>query len=64
MDEDEAIYQLERKRRQEEEQEEAMLTRRANERTVYARDGLHSGRRYGAQSRGESAGCRSRSGRI
>ena len=47
MDKDEAIYQLEQKRREEEEQEEAMLTRRANERAVYARDGLHTGRRYG-----------------
>ena len=64
MDEDEAIYQLERRRQEEEEQEEAMLTRRANERTVYARDGLHTGRRYGTQSGGESAGCRSRSGLI
>ena len=35
MDEDEAIYQLERKRWQEEEQEEAMLTRRGNVRMVY-----------------------------
>ena len=43
MDEDEAIYQLERKRWQEEEQEEAVLTRRGNERTVYARDGLNTG---------------------
>ena len=64
MNEDETIYQLEKKRWEEEEQEEAMLTRRANERMVYARDGLHTGRRYGTQSRGESAGCRSRSGRI
>ena len=64
MNEDEAIYQLAKKRWEEEEQEEAMLTRRANERRVYARDGLHTGRRYGTQSRGESAGCRSRSGRI
>ena len=39
MDEDEAIYQLERKRWQEEEQEEAMLTRRGNERAVYASQG-------------------------
>ena len=36
MNEDEAIYQLEKKRWEEEEQEEAMLTRRANER----RDGF------------------------
>ena len=46
MDEDEAIYQLERKRRQEEEQEEAMLTRRGNERMVYARDGQYIGMGY------------------
>ena len=64
MDEDETTYQLERKRWQEEEQEEAMLTRRGNERTVYARDGLNTGRGYGGQGRGVSAGCRSRSGRI
>ena len=64
MNEDETIYQLEKKRWEEEEQEEAMLTRRANERTVYARDGLNTGRRCGTQGRGESAGCRSRSGRI
>ena len=63
MDEDEAIYQREKERWEEEEQEEAMLTRRANERMVYARDGLHTGRRCDT-SRGESAGCRSRSGRI
>ena len=64
LDEDEVIYQREKRRQEEEEQQEAMLTRRANERTVYARDGLHTGRRYGTHSRGESAGCRSRSGRI
>ena len=63
MNEDEAIYQREKERWEEEEQEEAMLTRRANERMVYARDGLHTGRRCDT-SRGESAGCRSRSGRI
>ena len=44
MDEDEVIYQREKRRREEEEQLEAMLTRRANERTVYARDGLHTQR--------------------
>ena len=64
MNEDEAIYQREKERWEEEEQEEAMLTRRANERVVYARDGLHTGRGYGTQSRGGSAGCRSRSGHI
>ena len=56
MDEDEAIYQLEKERWEEEEQEEAMLTRRANERRAYARDGLHTGRRYGTQSRGGGGG--------
>ena len=45
MNEDEAIYQLQKERWNEEEQEEAMLTRRANERIVYARDGLHTGSR-------------------
>ena len=64
MDEDEAIYQREKRRQEEEEQQEAMLTRRANERTVYARDGLHTGRGYYTQSRGMSAGGRSRSGHI
>ena len=64
MNEDEAIYQLQKERWDEEEQEETMLTRRANERIVYAREGLHTGRRYDTQSRGESAGSRSRSGRV
>ena len=64
LDEDEAIYQREKRRQEEEEQQEAMLTRRANERTVYARDGLHTGRGYYTQSRGMSAGGRSRSGHI
>ena len=64
MDEDEAIYQREKRRQEEEEQQEAMLTRRANERTVYTRDGLHTGRGHYTQSRGMSAGGRSRSGHI
>ena len=65
LDEDEAIYQREKRRQEEEEQQEAMLTRRANERTVYARDGLHAtGRGCYTQSRGMSAGGRSRSGHI
>ena len=64
MNEDEAIYQLQKERWDEEEQGETMLTRRANERIVYAREGLHTGRRYDTQSRGESAGSRSRSGRV
>ena len=65
MDEDEVIYQREKRRQEEEEQQEAMLTRRANERTVYARDGLHAtGRGCYTQSRGMSAGGRSRSGHI
>ena len=64
MDEDEVIYQREKRRQEEEEQQEAMLTRRANERTVYAREGLHTGRGCYTQSRGMSAGYRSRSGRI
>ena len=42
MNEDEAIYQLQKERWDEEEQEETMLTRRANERIVYAREGLHT----------------------
>ena len=60
MNEDEAIYQLQKERWDEEEQEEAMLTRRANERIVYAREGLHTGRRYDTQSRGESVGGRTK----
>ena len=52
------IYQREKRRREEEEQLEAMLTRRANERTVYARDGLHTGRGCYTQSRGMSVGAR------
>ena len=67
MNEDEAIYQLQKERWDEEEQGETMLTRRANERIVYAREGppvVHTGRRYDTQSRGESAGSRSRSGLV
>ena len=64
MDEDEAIYQRERKRWQEEEQEEVMLTRRGNERAVYARDGLNTGTGCYTQSRGVGVGFRSRSGHI
>ena len=40
LDEDEAIYQREKRRQEEEEQQEAMLTRRANERTVYSTPGM------------------------
>ena len=45
MNEDEAIYQLQKERWDEEEQGETMLTRRANERLVYARQGPANGRR-------------------
>ena len=52
-------------RRVEREQDEAMRVRRDNERTLYAQDGLSSGKAgYGRQGRGASAGGRSRSSHI
>ena len=44
MNEDEALYQLERRRWLEAEQEEPMRTRRGNERMAYALDGLNTNR--------------------
>jgi len=51
-------------RRIEREQGEAMRVRRDNERTLYAQDGLRSGKSYGRQGRGARAGGRPRSSRI
>ena len=51
-------------RRVEREQDEAMRVRRDNERTLYAQDGLSSGKGYGRQGRGARAGGRSTSSHL